>query len=89
MGLVQLSSLRLCNHVTDQFSRFELTRGRKPVEMNSGLSGYELISIFWNLLLSDSYTSCRLRLLDCLYIMGILFPVKHTLSIVCNHSLAF
>ena len=27
------------NHVTDRFSRFELTRGRKSVEMNSRLSG--------------------------------------------------
>ena len=31
--------LWLCIHVTDQFSRFERTRGRKPVELNSGLSG--------------------------------------------------
>ena len=38
-GLVRLSSLRLCNYITDQFSRIELTRGRKPVEINSGLSG--------------------------------------------------
>ena len=64
MGLVRLSSLRLCNHVTDQFSRFELTRGRKPVEMNSGLSGYELISICWHLFLPGSSTSCRLRSLE-------------------------
>ena len=37
MGLIRMSSLRLCNHVTVQFSRFELTPHRKPVEMNSGL----------------------------------------------------
>ena len=54
----------ICNYVTDQFSRFELTRGRKSVEMNSGLSGYELISICWHLLLPDSFTSCRLRSLE-------------------------
>ena len=28
-------------------------------------------------------------ILDCLHILGIMFPVKHTLSIVCNHLLAF
>ena len=64
MGQVQLSSLRICNHVTDQFSHFELTRGRKPVEMNSGLSGCELISICWHMLLPDCSTSCRLRSLE-------------------------
>ena len=64
MGLVRLSSLRLCNHVTDQFSRFELARRRKPVEMNSGLSGYELISICWHMLFPDSSTSCRLKSME-------------------------
>ena len=34
MVLVQLLSLRLCNHITDQYSRFELTRDRNPIEMN-------------------------------------------------------
>ena len=28
-------------------------------------------------------------ILDCLHILGILFSVKHTLRIVCNHLLAF
>ena len=36
---VQMYIVRFCDHVTDQFSHFELTRGRKPVEMNSVLSG--------------------------------------------------
>ena len=61
---VPLSSLLLRNHVADQFSRFELTRGRKHVEMNSRLSGLELISICWHLLLPDSSTSCRLKSLE-------------------------
>ena len=30
VGLVRLLPLRLCNHITDQFSCFELTRGRNP-----------------------------------------------------------
>ena len=67
MGLVRLSSSRFCNHVTDQFSRFEQTQDRKPVEMNSGMSGYELISICWHLLVPDSFTSCRLSSLEPMY----------------------
>ena len=39
LGQIWVSLHRLCNHVADQFSRFEPTRGRKPVEMYSGLSG--------------------------------------------------
>ena len=57
MGLVRLSSLRLCNHITDQFSRIELTRGRKAVEMNSGLSVD--LSVDLDLLASVVVDSCQ------------------------------
>ena len=49
MGLVRLSSLQLCNHVTDQFSHFELTQS----------IFWHLLT-----LLPDSSTSCRLRSLE-------------------------
>ena len=36
---VRSSALQLCGRVKDQFNRCELTRGRKPAETNSRLSG--------------------------------------------------
>ena len=39
MESVPVVIVGVCIHGADQFSRFELTRGRKSVEMNSGLSG--------------------------------------------------
>ena len=38
LGSVRSSS-RLCDRKEDNFSRYEMTRGRKPAETNSRLSG--------------------------------------------------
>ena len=39
LDTVWLSTLQFCGRIEDQFSQCELTRGRKPAEMNSRLTG--------------------------------------------------